>query len=116
MDLSKWKTPNTCDEDYGALPKGSGIYLFVWVRWIGTEIKHDILYVGQSTNIAQRMIRHDIKELCEQQYDYVRVYFRRCPQNKLRTRERNLIRRLNPPFNLQHRVRGIVNGQAQRTV
>jgi len=112
FDLDKWKTPNTYDGDsFASLPNGCGIYLLVQVQTRDSEFSYRVLYVGQSINIARRLTGHDVKTMCDawvEKGSYVRVYFRRCSRNELRIREKNLIKLLNPPFNLQHRVRGVV--------
>lgn len=112
FNLNKWKTPNSMGgDDFGVLPKSSGIYILVHVYQIGRKFHYDVMYVGQSENLERRLISHEIKRLCEDnkgERRYIRVYFRRCAKHLLRIREKNLIKLLNPPFNLQHRVRGVM--------
>jgi hypothetical protein len=104
-----WLTPNSYSNNFASLPKRPGIYVLVRATWYPT-ISHRVLYVGMSTNIAKRLDGHEIKAMCDKEdgkNDYVQVYFKTCPPEALRARERRLIKRFNPPFNLQHRVRGI---------
>lgn len=108
FNWSNWKTPNTYDSDeLGSLPQGCGIYLLVRVYF--GDLRREILYVGQSQNVARRLANHPIRRLCDAAKipdSYVRVYFRPCAKDALRIRERNLIQRLNPPYNIVHRRRG----------
>lgn len=108
FDLSKWKTPDTFDSAlFGSLPRSSGIYLLVHISEAGHSYKHEVMYIGQSVNLAERLRNHEIRKMLNKRCGYVHVYFRRCPKDRLRTRERKLIKELNPPFNLQHRERGL---------
>jgi excinuclease UvrABC nuclease subunit len=103
-----WLTPNSYGDNYAELPHGAGIYILVRATWRPVP-KFQVLYVGMSTNIAQRLKGHEIKKLCDDcngATDYVQTYFRAYPKDVLRRRERRLIKAWNPPYNLQHRERG----------
>jgi hypothetical protein len=108
--LEGWRTPNTYGPEFGALPQSSGLYLLVRTSWANQTTTRQVLYVGMSHNIAQRLRKHEIKQMCDAQdgeHDYVQVWFRSYPRPGLRKRERTLIQELNPSFNLQHRRRGV---------
>ena len=115
FDLKGWRTPHSYSNDFAPLPNSACVYVFLRPHSVkskntpsGYAIVHELLYVGMSTNLAQRMAAHDLKRSFDRQRDYVQVWFKRCPKDQLRTRERRLIQKLNPPYNLQHRVRGCV--------
>jgi excinuclease UvrABC nuclease subunit len=109
FDPETWLTPNSYSNNFASLPNGAGVYLLVRATWHPAP-SWEVLYVGQSINIAQRLRGHEIKKLCDRQpipHSYVQIYFKRVAKQHLRTREKQLIKQLNPPFNLQHRKRGI---------
>lgn len=114
FDTQGWKTPNSYSNDFAPLPRSSGVYVILRPVQIknrknpsGVGIIHHVLYIGMSINIAQRISQHTIKRELNRRGDYVQIWFQRVPKHRLRTRERRLIKRYNPPYNLQHRVRGV---------
>lgn len=103
-----WLTPNSYNDNHAELTTSSAIYLLVRATW-SPSLTHKVLYVGMSTNLAKRFRNHEVKVLCDKKdgkSDYVQVYFKRCPKEALRRRERAFIKAFNPPYNLQHRERG----------
>lgn len=109
--LESWRTPNCYSNKYDSLPKSAGVYLLVAAYHTDQGLlAHDVVYVGMSRNIFNRFKQHEVKKACELHYGrrvHIKVYFKRCSANALRRKERNLIKKFNPPFNLQHRVRGV---------
>jgi excinuclease UvrABC nuclease subunit len=108
--LEGWKTPDCYSNAYAPLPHTSGVYLLVLATMKDGLLDHEIVYIGQSRNIAKRLTGHNIKKLCQEYYGpkaFIKVYFKHYANGLLRRRERRLIQRFNPPFNLQHRTRGI---------
>lgn len=107
--LDSWQTPNSYSNSFAPLPNGPGIYLLVLATWRDGVLNHQILYVGMSRNVANRFKGHEVKKICQKVFkdDYIKVYFKQCPIDDLRTRERKLIKQFNPPYNLQHRERGV---------
>lgn len=107
--LESWETPNCYSNQFAYLPNGPGVYLLVLATIRDGILDHQILYVGMSRNVAKRLKGHEVKRLCERDFrgDFIKVYFKRCPEPFLRLREQKLIERFNPPYNLQHRRRGV---------
>lgn len=101
----EWKTPRSYT-DYCEVPNKSGVYAFVNVE-VSPAITHEVLYIGMSNNLAFRTSKHEVLSLINAKYGDVFVYFQEHPTN-LRQIERDLIRRYNPRYNLQHRIRGTV--------
>jgi excinuclease UvrABC nuclease subunit len=103
-----WLTPNSYCEDFAPLPEGPGVYLFLNCD-ISCEtgtITEKVLYVGMSTNVSNRCSSHEIMDMINMKYDYVRTYFKSVPVENLRALEKETIQRFNPPFNIVHRKRG----------
>lgn len=110
-----WKTPQSYSNTFAPFPRSSAVYVIVRPVEVecddtpsGLGIGLQVLYVGMSTNLAQRMKSHNILRLLHAQNDYVQVWFQRVPTDRLRIRERRLIQKFNPPYNLAHRPRGEV--------
>lgn len=56
-----------------------------------------------SENLAQRFLNHHVKNHLDQKGEYAQIWFKRCPRALLRTRERKLIKKYDPPYNVIHR-------------
>ena len=107
----KWLTPNTYSTNFDALPDSSGCYLLVFRSFDRGVLTKKVLYVGMSTNIARRISAHETFRLLRKTFTTrtsdVVVYFRRMPGGRIRRAEKRLIKLFAPPFNLQHRQRGV---------
>jgi len=103
---SEWFTERSySNQTFEILPSGPGVYVLVDINIDTRPFIYNVLYVGMSSNLSQRFKNHAIyKYLCEI-YD-VFIYFKPL-KDQLRDKEKELIWRFNPPFNLQHRRRGI---------
>lgn len=99
-----WKTPRTYTNPC-EVPQRGGVYAFVNVE-VWPTITYEVLYVGMSKNLAFRTRKHEVLALINKKYGDVFVYFQEHAAN-LRQIERDLIERLNPRYNLQHRRRGV---------
>lgn len=64
------------------------------------------MYAGMSKNLHRRIHGHQVKSLLENKYGYIMLYFKRCDMKSLRSAEKELIKKFNPPYNLQHRTKG----------
>jgi excinuclease UvrABC nuclease subunit len=106
--LSDWNTPNTYDINFAPLPQASGVYLLVLrkITFIkGWRIRHEIVYVGSSINIANRLRFHQIlnriqKEITDSGTSVV-CYFKTC--SDYIALEKNLIKETQARYNKQWR-------------
>ena len=71
-------------------PQVCGVYFLLW--------ENEIIYIGQSTNIIQRICSH----VTEGKKGFDRVLYLPCPQGLLDHYERQLIRHIRPCHNRQH--------------
>lgn len=106
FDPEKWRTNQTYS-DYYRIPSSPGIYAIVNadIPSDGRPVTFQVLYIGMSKNILKRVNNHPVRRQIERKYGYVYVYFKSRIKN-LRKTERLLIRKFNPPYNLQHRIIG----------
>lgn len=103
----KWNTPNSYSKNYSPLLDSPGIYLIVSTNFpLGQLPVWKIQYVGMSQNIKKRMRNHPILNACKNRFGYVQIYFKTY-RTKLREKEKFLIQVFSPPYNLQHRTKGI---------
>lgn len=108
-----WRTPNSYSNTFASLPSGPGVYALIRPAIVkdsstgsGRNIVLEVLYIGMSTNLSRRFLNHAIKRAFDKKGEYVQIWFKPCPKHQLRVRERNLIQKYDPPFNIIHRVRG----------
>jgi len=122
FNKNDWKTPNSYGEEYQKLPSAAGIYLLALCSFrrnkktFKASVRHKVLYVGQSTNIANRIESHpvlrELKERFDKRlesylgFDYVIVFFKEF-KDSLRRIEAEYIQGFNPPYNIQGRRRGV---------
>lgn len=109
-----WKTEATYGNTFD-VPHGPGIYLIAFRTIIllpKRAVRYKILYVGMSRNLETRVPGHEIiseakkaLRLKPKLTDIV-VFFRNHSKN-LREIEKHYIKHFNPPFNIQHRKRGL---------
>ena len=102
-----WFTPNTYDSCFEYPIDGPAVYLFLlWEsEWMERAI---VAYVGMSSRLAQRWMGHPVLAEISQPGFYVQRWFRPTPKPELRAREKQLIERFDPPWNIQGRKRGLV--------
>lgn len=107
FNASEWRTPDTYGSNYERLPEGPGIYLFSRYDIDESEktYRHKVLYVGMSTNIANRCSSHEISRLFDPEI-YAQIYFQHHSEN-LREIEAKYIKLFDPPFNIIGRPRGM---------
>lgn len=106
-----WKSPDAHDvESFGVLPQTPGLYLLVKSETVEEKLVHKVLYVGMSVNLAKRFIHHHIQSLLHDEGINTQIWFRPCSRDALRRQERKLIHRHDPPYNLQNKLRGGIDG------
>ena len=99
-----WRTPNSYSNDYEEIPPEAGIYVLVNIDKSTNNEK--ILYVGMSKNLKNRLNSHQLRKRLENEFDFIHIFFIRKNAQILRKEEKNIIKKYNPPYNLQHRCRG----------
>ena len=102
-----WLTPDTYTSNmFAPLSKGAAVYLFL--SYQKSDFDNALVsYVGQSTNLCQRLAAHEILRDLDQNNFWTMRWFRRTRHSLLRDVEREYIRRFNPPWNIIGRQRGI---------
>lgn len=109
-----WLTPNTyCSREYAPLPDRPGIYKIFGVNNLFSrrhiyrdEIDYVLLYIGKSSNLAKRLSSHEIFDKIVEKFDVLNIYFKEFSIKSLDKVERDLIKKLKPPYNIIHRKRG----------
>ena len=109
----EWTSDNFFDGE-PMPPDAPGIYLIVLVvvRPPSRRRTYRVMYVGMSTRLKRRLLRHEVMEKVRDEVALHRCltgsdltvvcptfFFRPCAEN-LRGQERDLIRQFNPPLNL----------------
>ena len=104
-----WRTPDTyVSNSFEPLIDGPAVYLFL--SYSRDEFACAIIsYVGQSTNLYQRMSNHEILNELDEQDFWTSRWFKPTPSSELRKVERECIQRFNPPWNIIGRARGLVS-------
>jgi hypothetical protein len=109
-----WRTPDTYDSaSFGVLPLSAGIYLFLLFdrpSLAGYKPRQPVVgYVGKSTNIARRLVGHGMAHLIRKQRPdlWIQGWFLAMEPHLIDDAEVEAIHRFNPPYNLQHRLRGV---------
>lgn len=110
-----WRTPNTYTScEFGTPPAAPGIYLFaVFPPPIGDPAAKGIVaYVGKSKCLSRRLAQHPTVRsiLLEAPDAHIERWFLVMPANEIYGAEIEAIRRFNPPYNIQHRLRGLFHG------
>jgi hypothetical protein len=102
-----WKSPDTYCQYFEPEGEFSAVYLFA----IFEPEQFDrtlIAYVGMSRCLERRWSNHNIlPELNASNY-WPKRWFKRVPARSLRTVERDLIQKFDPPWNIIGRRRGMV--------
>jgi excinuclease UvrABC nuclease subunit len=114
-----WATPDCYSKDFKPLPKDPGVYLFALTKVSGREgsLYPRIAYVGQSTNLFRRLSNHPIEDEIRSKEDFswsddgawliLQRWFKPFPKKLLTPIEVSLIKKYDPPYNVQHRARRI---------
>jgi hypothetical protein len=107
-----WMTPNTYDQCFADPIPGSAVYLFILYGWDEADNLIDfetsmVAYVGMSKRLKQRWQTHLVLRELERTGRYIQRWFRPTTAADLRDQELLLIRKFNPPWNIQGRKRGI---------
>jgi hypothetical protein len=119
---SGWRSPDCYSRDYAPIPASAGVYLFTMTKFVWRESRSmpEVVYAGKSTNLLQRLSHHDVFPLISEQLpDYcletgihymLQRWFLPLDKRLIGQAEINLIRKHNPAFNLQHRLKMVVHG------
>ena len=107
-----WKTPNTYDNCYAEPISDAAVYLFLLHGWDSRDDFHDfesslVAYVGMSKSLSRRWKSHPILREIEATGRYVQKWFLPVREDDLRDQERDLIKKYDPPWNIQGRSRGV---------
>jgi len=104
-----WLTPDTYARHYASLPASSAIYALVVTPDLFCLEPGIIGYVGKSVNVRQRLAAHEMITLIRtsQPAAHIRRWFMPVPELDLSAAEVAAIQKFNPPYNIQHRNRGI---------
>jgi hypothetical protein len=113
-----WRTevgygPAIYQED---IPSAAGVYLFGLIDIsFGKRLKPvRVAYVGKSRNLARRHIDHPMLRFIRRDVGLwwsIDLWFKRLDEGEITSEEIRLIQAFNPPYNIQHRLRGF-HGQA----
>jgi hypothetical protein len=102
-----WLTPDSYSKEFSPLPQGPAVYLFALFRDDFTDCL--VAYVGMSSNLQQRMSRHEVLAEIKKCAGFVKRWFRPTPAEILRVRERELIAAFDPPWNIIGRKKGVLS-------
>lgn len=105
-----WRTPNCYSNHYATVPRRAGVYLFaVFDDFAKSPL---IAYVGKSVALSQRLSGHEVLRCIrtEAPEAYVQTWFKTLPAAEIGAAEVVTIKAFNPPYNLQHRVKGLAHG------
>lgn len=94
-----FKTNRSYDNDFSPIPQTSGVYLLMNRTLKNGKSKYDILYVGSSNNLKERLGNHEVYRFLNKMYLDVVPYFK-IESNYLE-KEKELIKLLQPKFNTQ---------------
>lgn len=109
---TEWFTPNTYNKNFKSPPTTSGVYFFV--VYTHPQDLGNIVYVGSAKNILQRYTGHQVKTTLFQMYWYVKFYFTEC--ENCREKEKRLIKKFNPRFNIQHNGHRSLNSKSTNLI
>jgi excinuclease UvrABC nuclease subunit len=104
-----WKTPDTYAPWFEPLPKLPGVYVFTCVDLDDRTIPERALYVGKSINLAVRHRSHELWTSLDADLPrrfHVTRWFKTMARDEIHQAEIDLIKLLDPPYNIMHR--GIV--------
>jgi excinuclease UvrABC nuclease subunit len=94
-------TPNTFNKNFKEPLNCGGIYYIVHPKLNpkNRKIAYQILYIGSSANLKNRINNHDKHSLLTKKYKYVEFYFKES-DNFLEI-EKQLIKKYQPKYNKQ---------------
>jgi|GEM_PF-2339160 len=108
--LEGWQTPHTYSNHFAPIPDAAGVYaLVVFPDFLEFKAPPVIGYVGKSRHLCRRLAGHPVVRLITKEDPdcIVQQWFLELAADRITTAEVDLIRRFNPPYNLQHRCRGL---------
>ena len=99
---TEWNNPNSFDITFKKLPESRGVYLLVhtYITDKPRLRNHEILYVGSSTNLKERLRGHQTLRFLKTQYEYVHCFFKEC--DSYYEYEKKIIKEVKPKYNIQH--------------
>jgi hypothetical protein len=107
-----WRTPNSYGCEFAEAKNWPAVYLFLMhAKEKDTNFpdfdKAIVAYVGMSRRLKMRWKNHSVLNELDATDHYIQRWFFRVDKNDLREIEAELIRRFDPPWNIQGRPRGI---------
>jgi hypothetical protein len=117
-----WRTPDCYSRNFSPAPQSPGVYLFSLYKmfWRESSSLPEIVYAGKSLNLAKRFDNHDVFPIISAQlpdfcletgiHYMLQRWFRPLDKQIIDKAEIELIKKYNPPFNLQHRVKRVLYG------
>jgi hypothetical protein len=104
IEADGWLTPNTYGREFAPITNISAVYLFNLLD-IEDDWKSDVVYVGMSTKLLQRVTGHPVLAEIAKANLYVQKWFKPTPRENLRDVERLYIQKFNPPWNIVGKAR-----------
>ena len=101
-----WRTPDTYSAHYEPLTDEAAVYLFRAFDQVWFD-RAFIAYVGMATNLQNRLSGHEVLSKVRRAGFYVQRWFKPVPTAELRSTERKIIEKYDPPWNLIGRRRGV---------
>ncbi len=111
LPLDGWLTPDTYGKYFQKPTDISACYMFLCadVETIGFKGAGALVgYIGMSTQLATRWRGHEILREIPRDKFYTQRWFMPTPKENLRSTERKLIQKYNPPWNISGKVRGLL--------
>ena len=106
-----WKTPDTYGREFDVPERKSAVYIFILYAMDDDGLpdygRAIVAYVGMSTRLKTRWQSHDVYADLVSSGHYVQRWFCHKKKSEIRSEELGLIRRYDPPWNIQGRARGI---------
>lgn len=101
-----WVSPDTYDNYFESIIDGPAVYLF---RVIDTYdyLSSFVGYVGMSERLSQRLSGHEVYREIQRPGVWPQRWFKPTPLAALREVEDGYIKKFDPPWNVQGRVRGV---------
>ena len=110
LEGAGWLSPDTYCRFFETPTNEPAVYLFMlWDdETLGMrDARAFVAYVGQSTKLAQRWTGHPVYAEINGPGVWVQRWFMPTEKPLLRARERELIQRFDPPWNIVGRSRGV---------
>lgn len=94
-----WFTPNVYSNNFEYPPDKAGVYVFI--VYANPKDLGNVVYIGSANSLMKRYSGHPVKAALYQMYWYVRFYFIEC--DDYREKEKNMIKKFKPKYNIQHK-------------